>query len=103
MGVQGGPSGIQSRFWWDARAKKAFLRVLQTHGTNEETGLFSMPVTFAFRVGQTEKRFTETVDKKEQLFSYKLSGPPNLVLFDPDHVILKRVDFAKPKRCGPSS
>jgi aminopeptidase N len=85
------------RTWWDARAAKAFVRVLQTHATNEETGLFSMPVTFAFRVGQTEKRFTETVDKKEHLFSFKLSGPPNLVLFDPDHVILKKLNFTKPE------
>ena len=85
------------RYWWDAGKKKAFMRVLQTHGTNDETGLFTMPVTFAFRVGQSEKRFTETVDKKDQLFSYALTSEPNLVLFDPDHTILKRVDFVKPE------
>jgi aminopeptidase N len=56
-----------------------------------------MPLTFAFRVGQTEKRFTEKIDKKDQLVSFNLSGEPNLVLFDPDHVILKKVDFAKPE------
>jgi aminopeptidase N len=85
------------RTWWDARAGKAFVRVLQTQSVNEETGLFSMPVTFAFRIGQTEKRFTETVDKKDQIFSFKLSGEPNLILFDPDHVILKKLNFVKPE------
>ncbi|OGR90470.1 MAG: hypothetical protein A2992_07380 [Elusimicrobia bacterium RIFCSPLOWO2_01_FULL_59_12] len=85
------------RSWWDARARKAFVRVLQTQNVSDETGLFSMPVTLSFRVGQTEKRFTETVDKKEHLFSYRLPGPPHWVLFDPDHVILKKVDFAKPE------
>ncbi len=92
---KGGHPEYKVRYWWDARAKKASVRVLQTHGTNEETGLFSMPVTFAFRIGQAVKRFTETVNKKDQLFTYTLSGEPNLVLFDPDHVILKRVDFTK--------
>jgi aminopeptidase N len=85
------------RYWWDARAKKANLRVLQTQGVNDETPMFSMPVTFSFRIGQMEKRFTETVDKKELLFSYKLPGEPTLVLFDPEHVILKRLEFVKPE------
>lgn len=85
------------RTWWDARRRKVFVRVLQTQATNEETGLFSTPVTLAFRTGQKENRFTETVDKKEHLFSYSLPTPPDLVLFDPDHTLLKKVDFAKPE------
>ncbi len=85
------------RTWWDAKEKKAFLRILQTQTVNDETGLFSMPVTFAFYVNGQEKRFVETVDKKEHLFSYPLTQSPELVLFDPDHVILKKVDFAKPE------
>lgn len=85
------------RSWWDAKERKVFVRVLQTQGINEETGLFSMPVTFAFYVRGEEKRFTETVEKKEHLFSFSLSSVPELALFDPDHTILKRVDFTKPE------
>ncbi|MFA5975446.1 MAG: M1 family aminopeptidase [Elusimicrobiota bacterium] len=85
------------RSWWDARSRKAFVRVLQTQAVNHETGLFSMPVTFAFYVQGKETRFTETIDKKEHLFSFALPAAPEIVLFDPDHAILKQVEFVKPE------
>jgi aminopeptidase N len=85
------------RFWWDAKTKKVSLRILQTQGVNEETGLFSMPVTFAFLAQGKWVRFTETISKKEQLVTFALAGAPELVLFDPDHVILKRVEIVKPE------
>ena len=85
------------RTWWDAKERKIFVRVLQAQATNEETGLFSMPVTFAFHVRGEEKRFTETVEKKEHLFSFSLPSAPELALFDPDHTILKKLDFTKPE------
>jgi aminopeptidase N len=84
------------RYWWDARAKSAVLRVTQTHSTNGETGLFAVPVDFAFHTPRGVKRFTETVDKKSQRFTFKLSAEPSLVLFDPDHSVLKKVEFPKP-------
>jgi aminopeptidase N len=94
---KGGHPEYKVRFWWDAKAKQVSVRVLQTHGTNEETGLFSMPITFAFLKEGKWKRFTETVSKKDHLFTFALSGAPDLMLFDPDHVILKRVDLVKPE------
>ncbi len=94
---KGGHPEYKVRFWWDARVKKAFVRVLQTQGVNEETPLFSMPVTFAFTVRGQEKRFTEKVDKKDQLLSFALLAAPELVLVDPGHVILKKIDILKPE------
>lgn len=85
------------RFWWDARTKKIFLRVLQIQSVNDETPLFSAPIGFAFHTAKGVLRFTETIDKKDQLLSFRLSSPPTLVLFDPDHWILKKVDIAKPE------
>jgi aminopeptidase N len=85
------------RTWWNVKEKKAYLRVVQTHTVNGETGLFSMPIEFAFYVGGRVQRFKETVEKKEHLFSYKLPSEPELALFDPDHWILKRLDFVKPE------
>jgi aminopeptidase N len=83
------------RYWWDARRKEAVVRLRQTQNTNGETALFHLPVTFAFRSRSAEKRFTETVSKKAHLFRFKLAAEPDLVLFDPDHWILKKVDFPK--------
>jgi aminopeptidase N len=92
---KGGHPEYKVRSWWNAKDKKIFIRVLQTHAVNEETPLFSMPIEFAVSVGGQFRRFKETVDKKEHLFSYSLPSAPELILFDPDHTILKRVDFAK--------
>ncbi|MBK7687820.1 MAG: HEAT repeat domain-containing protein [Elusimicrobia bacterium] len=83
------------RYWWDPRSKEAVVRVIQAQATNNETGLFALPVTFAFRTAKGEKRFTETVEKRSHLFRFKLDGEPSLALFDPDHWILKKVDFPK--------
>jgi aminopeptidase N len=83
------------RYWWDARKKEAVVRVLQTQATNGDTGLFHVPLEFGFRWGKEEKRFKETVDKKSHLFRFKLKKEPEVVLFDPDHWILKKVDFPK--------
>lgn len=83
------------RWWWDARRKEAVVRVVQTQSTNGENGLFTLPVEFAFWVNGKEKRFKETVEKKAHLFRFALGETPECVLFDPDHWILKKVDFPK--------
>ncbi|MBL0058338.1 MAG: M1 family metallopeptidase [Elusimicrobia bacterium] len=83
------------RYWWDARKKEAVVRVVQTQNTNGETALFRLPVEFGFWMGREQKRFKETVDKKSHLFRFKLNREPEVALFDPDHWILKKVDFPK--------
>jgi aminopeptidase N len=71
------------------------VRVVQAQDTQHETGLFSLPVEFAFHTPRGEKRFKEMVEKKSHLFRFKLDAEPSLALFDPDHWLLKRVDFPK--------
>ena len=85
------------RYWWDAAKKEAVVRVLQTQSVGGETGLFSLPVKFAFSTAKGEETFTETVEKKSHLFRFKLSSEPTGVLFDPHYWILKRTDFPKPE------
>jgi len=94
---KGGHPEFKARTWWDARAKKAFIRVLQMQTVNEETPLYTIPVEFDLYLNGKPRRFKESVTKKEHLFSYTLPSAPELVLFDPEHTILKRVDFAKPE------
>ncbi len=85
------------RYWWDAKKRQVSVRVLQMQPVSDETGLYTVAITFAFYVNGQEKRFTETISKKEHLFVFDLSAAPQLFLFDPDHSILKRVDVAKPE------
>jgi aminopeptidase N len=86
----------QARYWWDPAKKEAVLRVKQTHGITPETPLFCVPVVFAFRGKWGEKRFTKTVDGKSQIYRFKLPSEPELILFDPDHTVLKRLEFPLP-------
>ncbi|HOW28098.1 MAG TPA: M1 family aminopeptidase [Elusimicrobiota bacterium] len=85
------------RFWWEARRKEMCVRVVQTQNSETETGLFSLPVVFSFRTSTGEKRFTETVEKRDHLFRFKLSEKPDLFLFDPEQWILKKMDIVKPE------
>jgi len=94
---KGGHPEFKVRTWWDAREKKAFIRVLQVQAVNDETPLYTLPVTIDLLVDGKPRRFQEKVDKKEHLFSYALPRAPELVLFDPEHTVLKRVDFVKPE------
>ncbi len=94
---KGGHPEFKIRSWWNAKDKKINVRVLQTHTVNDETPLYTLPVEFAVHVKGRPYRFKETVSKKEHLFSFAVSAEPQLVLFDPDHSLLKRADFAKPE------
>lgn len=85
------------RWWWDARKKEAVLRVVQTQAQSAEGGLFAVDTEFAFFTRQGEKRETVHIDGKSHLFRFKLDSEPLLVLFDPDHAVLKRADFVKPE------
>jgi aminopeptidase N len=94
---KGGHPEYKVRAWWDAAKKEAVVRVLQTQSVGAETGLFTLPVEFLFVTDRGEKRFTETVEKKSHLFRFKLPSEPSVVLFDPEHHLLKTVDFPKPE------
>ncbi|MBI3076678.1 MAG: HEAT repeat domain-containing protein [Deltaproteobacteria bacterium] len=85
------------RYWWEPRRRRAAVRVVQTQATDKETGLFAMPVEFAFHTPRGVRRFREVVEKKDHLFTFPLPTEPDLVLFDPDHWLLAKVDFVKPE------
>jgi aminopeptidase N len=83
---------------WDGKKKEASAWVVQSHRTDAETGLFKMPVFFEFDLkGGGRKAFKETVDKKEQTFTWKLASEPKLFRFDPGNWILKHVTVVKPR------
>jgi aminopeptidase N len=93
--LRGGHPEYKVKYWWQPGTREACVRVVQTQAGSEETGLFSMPIVFSFWTAQREKRFTENVEKKSHLFRFKLPSEPDLVLFDPDHAVLKKTDFVK--------
>jgi aminopeptidase N len=94
---KGGHPEFKIRTWWNAKEKKAYVRVLQTQSVNDETPLFSLKVTFELKGRGKAQRYQEILDKKEHLFAYAAPSAPDLVLFDPDHIVLKKVEFSKPE------
>ncbi|MCG3205640.1 MAG: hypothetical protein KCHDKBKB_02362 [Elusimicrobia bacterium] len=83
------------RSFWNDRKKEINLRVTQTHAQNAETGLFAIDTEFLLVTPKGKRRERVYIEKKSHLFKIKLDSKPTLVLFDPDHLILKKVDFPK--------
>ncbi len=85
-------------YWWDARARRAHLVVRQTQKTGDDVALFAMPLEVELVWGRRRgdrRRVRETVDGKEARFSYRLPREPELVLVDPEHWILKRLEWSR--------
>ncbi|HEX9709086.1 MAG TPA: M1 family aminopeptidase [Candidatus Thermoplasmatota archaeon] len=86
------------RYDWDRKAKEAVIWVVQEQRTDEETGLFRMPIVFEFRTkGGRRKQFREWVEEREHTFRFKLPAEPELFCFDPGNHVLKRVKLTKPR------
>jgi aminopeptidase N len=89
-------------YWWDARARRAHLVVRQTQKSGDEVPLFAMPfeVEFAWgRAAAARRRARETVEQKEQRFTYRLPAEPIMVRVDPDHWLLGRFEVTLPPAC----
>lgn len=86
---------LRIRMWWDPRSHEVNLRVIQAQATGPETGLFWLKTEFLFLTPSGFRRFPVEIEKKSHLFKFKLDGEPSMAVFDPDHAILKRVDFPR--------
>ncbi|MBI5629347.1 MAG: HEAT repeat domain-containing protein [Elusimicrobia bacterium] len=85
------------QYTWDPGSKKGGLWILQTQPVSEESPLFKVPVDIRFTGRGWVKTFTEVVSDKEHHFQYRLPAPPVNAEFDPEHRILKKLDFQKPQ------
>lgn len=86
------------RTWWDRTKKQLNVRITQTQAQSSETGLFSVATEIMVLTAKGERRFPIKINKKSHLFHFTLPSEPMLVLFDPDHALLKRVDFPKSEK-----
>ncbi len=83
------------RAWWDRRKRQIYFRVVQTQAQDNETGLFFVDTEFLVQGNRGESRWRVRIDKKAHLFQFPLAEEPQLILFDPDHAVLKKVDFPR--------
>ena len=88
---------LRIRMWWDNAKKEVNLRVVQSHATGPETGLFAFKSEFLFLTSTGFKRFPVEIDKRSHLFKFALDAEPLMANFDPDHALLAKVDFPRPE------
>ncbi len=88
---------LKALYYWDDKSKEAVIRVAQIQKTDDQTPLFSLPLTIEIITKEGRKRFTETLEEKQKQFRYKINSIPFDVKIDADNFILKTMDFTKPK------
>jgi aminopeptidase N len=80
---------------YDAATQRVSLTVRQTQRVGGAVGLFDVPVEIAISTAGGTQSFPIRVSRAEETFSFPVSGPPLLVLFDKGSRILKSVEFRK--------
>ena len=83
------------RTWWDPRKKELHLRLVQSNASGGERGLHHMQTTLLVVTKKGEKRFPLEVKDKSHHFHFKVEAEPLMVVFDPDHLILKRIEHPR--------
>jgi len=92
---QAGHPTYKIRSWWDRKKKEIHFRVVQSNSNDAEKGLFNIKTSFLIKSKEGEKSFPVTIDAKSHHFQFSLKSEPLTVIFDPDHRILKKVDFPR--------
>ncbi|MBI4677443.1 MAG: HEAT repeat domain-containing protein [Elusimicrobia bacterium] len=87
----------RASYRWDQAAREACVWITQRQRTSQMTGLFRVPLEFRFESAGALKTFKETVDKREHHFRFKLPAEPTAAWIDPDHWVLKKLEYAKPR------
>jgi aminopeptidase N len=82
-------------YQWDDLGRTATLRVRQVQSLDGRTPIFKVPCDIVFYVKGVRQRHVLTLDSKDQTLSFVLEERPSIVEFDPEHWLLKKVEFKK--------
>ncbi len=91
---QGYPE-FQVEYAWDDTAMAATLRVKQVQDTSDGTPVFKLPCDIVFYTRGERKKFRTQLDAAEQTLVFSLESRPEVVEFDPERWLLKKVKFEK--------
>ncbi|MGB8658921.1 MAG: M1 family aminopeptidase [Candidatus Acidiferrum sp.] len=85
-------------YTYDAAKREVALTVKQTQKVEGSVGLFTIPTEVEITTASGPKRFTITVTKESEVFTFPAESAPLMVLFDKGGQILKSADFHKEKK-----
>lgn len=91
-----GHPSFKVRYQWKQASKRAELWVLQTQAVGDAAPLFRLDADVRFSGRGWVRKFTKPVNAKEHRWSFRLPGEPLAAEFDPEHKLLKELDFQKP-------
>lgn len=85
---------MKATFYWDKKTKESVIRIAQTQKTDDAP--YSIPVIIDIITKDGTQRFEELLEEKQKQFKYKTAEPVD-VRIDPDNVLLKKMEFLKPR------
>ena len=94
---KGGHPDFEVSWKYDDKTKLVALTVKQKQEVKDLTPLFLTPVEIELHVKGKARRERIEVSRPEQTFFFDASAKPDMVLFDPDNWILKKLTFEKQK------
>ncbi len=86
---------FEVEYAWDEASKLATLRIRQTQKLEMQTPIFKLPCDIVVYVDGARMKKTIILDSGDQTFSFSLASKPTIVEFDPEHWLLKKVQFRK--------
>lgn len=92
-----GHPALRARWSYDAASKRGSLWLMQTQAVDDSNPAYRFPLRVRVSGRGWTRDFDEAVTEKEHRFSWRLPGEPLDVEIDPDHVLLKKLSFAKPE------
>ncbi len=94
---KGGHPEFEVNWSYDDKSKLVSLNVKQKQETKDITPVFKMPVTVEIVSKRRPWRDTLEIEKPEHTFFIQSQDRPQMVLFDPENWILKKLTFEKQK------
>ena len=92
---RGGHPEFEVEYSWDEARKIAAVSVSQVQQTDELTPLFELPVDLVFYTGRGRVVKRVHVRSASESYQFELDSEPQIVEFDPEGWLLKKVKFKK--------
>ncbi|MBI5201200.1 MAG: M1 family metallopeptidase, partial [Elusimicrobia bacterium] len=93
---QAGYPNFRVQYTWDEKSGQAKLWVQQFQHASDAEPVFKLDADVRFSGRGWTRDFKKSVDGKDLRWEFKLPSEPLNVEFDPEHWLLKKLDFRKP-------
>ena len=91
---KGGHPEFKATYSWEPKRRQATVRLQQTQQPDDRlTSVYRMPMEIAFTTARGTRAFDVEITEADHTFVFQLDGEPRFVAIDPEHRVLKTLDF----------